>query len=348
MAGETTSFFANSIFSGLNKGLQGRRALKEEERLKALSRQQAAEDRANKIADYQQEQEIAQNIKNRALADKQEQMINTAALLGRETNNPDMVYDGIAKAYGLGGFKPAEKAGTSAHNSRGVLPNLKAIKSDDRLKKLQTLKAFIDYRNSVSETQDEFGNIIPAKLSPAHLYELDRYGEMLAEELYGEQTPSSEQPGGNAPEGTTNFNRALAILLGSPGGFDKQKTDVSAPPKHDEVPAPPEHDEVPDLPPETLTYTIVPSKEPTIYGDVANVAGKMHDTFADNLNQGRRAWGNVLDVSSALMGSAYDASSAPTTPEEYSRLSALQKIIYKFTGKNISPKRLEQILNKER
>ncbi|MFA5636917.1 MAG: hypothetical protein WC977_13555, partial [Anaerovoracaceae bacterium] len=115
MAGETTKFFADSIFSGINQGLQGRRALKEEERLRALKQQQAAEDRANKIADYRQQQEIAQNIKNRALADEQEQMINVAALLGKETNNPWLAHYGIAKAFGLeGGLNPVETGGANA------------------------------------------------------------------------------------------------------------------------------------------------------------------------------------------------------------------------------------------
>lgn len=169
MAGETTKFFADSIFSGINQGLQGRRALKEEERLRALKQQQAAEDRANKIADYQQQQEIAQNIKNRALADEREQMINAAALLGKETKNPDMPYYGIAKAFGLeGGLNPVETDWASARNSN----NLKAIKSDDMSKKLQDLKALRAYIESVSEKQDEFGNIIPAKISDAELYEL--------------------------------------------------------------------------------------------------------------------------------------------------------------------------------
>ena len=157
--------------------MQGRRALKEEERLRALKQQQAAEDRANKIADYQKEKEIDQNIKNRALADEQEQMINAAALLGRETNNPWLAHYGIAKAFGLeGGLNPV---GTD--NSKGVSPNLKAIKSDDTLKKLQTLKALREYRESVSAKQDEFGNIIPAKISDAELYELDRLEERLVE-----------------------------------------------------------------------------------------------------------------------------------------------------------------------
>ena len=188
MAGETTKFFADSIFSGINQGLQGRRALKEEERLRALKQQQAAEDRANKIADYQKEKEIDQNIKNRALADEQEQMINAAALLGRETNNPWLAHYGIAKAFGLeGGLNPVETGGANARNSKGASSNLKAIKSDDTLKKLQNLKALREYRESVSAKQDEFGNIIPAKISDAELYELDRLEERLVRDLYEPQ-----------------------------------------------------------------------------------------------------------------------------------------------------------------
>lgn len=356
MAGESTKFFADAIFSGINQGLQGRRALKEEERLRALkqqeeerlrelSRQQAAEDRANKIADYQQQQEIAQNIKNRALADDREQMINTAALLGRETKNPGLAYYGIAKAFGLeGGLNPTEKDGANARSSRGASSIPKAIKSDDRLKKLQDLKALRDYRNSVSETVDEFGNIIPAKLPPAVLYELGLLEQRLAGDLYDTQELGDEQSAQDSPNGTSTLSDAFAILFGTAGKPAKPaKNNAMSNPST--VGAP---EATTAEPGETLTYTIVPSREPTIYRDVANVAGKMHDTFADNLNQGRQAWGSVRDVFSALMGNAYDASSAPTTPENYSGLSTLQKIIYKFTGKNISPKRLEQILNKER
>lgn len=338
MAGETTSFFANSIFSGLNKGLQGRRALKEEERLRALkqqeeeqlrelSRQQAAEDRANKIADYQRQQEIAQNIKNRAFADRQEQMINTAALLGRETNNPDMVYQGIAKAYGLD--YPIEKAGANAHNSRGSSSIPKAIKSDDMSKKLQDLKALTDYIESSSAKQDEFGNPIPAKLSPADLYELNLLKKRLARDLYstdGEQLP--QEP----PNGTTMLDDARAILFGSAAKPATNNTVSNAP----TVNAPETTKAEPDVTP-SYTVSLLPVPEPTLYEDVARVVEGMGAALPNAIRQGRRA-----------LGDYYDKVSAPTTPEDYSRLSTLQKIIYKFTGKNISPKRLEQILNKER
>jgi hypothetical protein len=343
MAGETTSFFANSIFSGLNKGLQGRRALKEEERLKALKLQQAAEDRANKIADYQQEQEIAQNIKNRALADDREQMINTAALLGRETKNPGLAYYGIAKAFGLeGGLNPTEKAGANARSSRGASSIPKAIKSDDRLKKLQVLKAFIDYSNSVSETKDEFGNIIPAKLPPADLFELGLYGQRLVRDLYDPQEPDDEQSAQGSPNGTSTLSDAFAILFGTAGKPAKNSAVSNAPTVDAPVDTTEESDVTPSYTvtmgpvPEPILYDY-PVTEPTLYKDAARLGEIGTGALSNAIRQGRRD-----------LGYYYDKASAPTTPEEYSRLSALQKIIYKFTGKNISPKRLEQLLNKER
>lgn len=339
MAGETTSFFANSIFSGLNKGLQGRRALKEEERLKALKLQQAAEDRANKIADYQQEQEIAQNIKNRALADDREQMINTAALLGRETKNPGLAYYGIAKAFGLeGGLNPTEKDGANARSSRGASSIPKAIKSDDRQKKLQNLKALRDYMNSVSERRDEFGNIIPAQLSHADLYELGLFEQRLAGELYGE--PGDEQSAQGSPNGTSTLSDAFAILFGTAGKPAKpanpaKNNAVSNPLTVD---APVATTEELDVTP-SYTVTMLPVTEPTLYEDLARAGEIGTRALSDTIRQGRRD-----------LGDYYDKASAPTTPEEYSRLSALQKLIYKLTGKNIRPRRLEDLirLNKER
>jgi len=330
MAGETTKFFADSIFSGINQGLQGRRALKEEERLRALKQQQAAEYRANKIADYQKEKEIAQNIKNRALADEREQMIHTAALLGRETNNPELPYYGIAKAFGLeGGLNPVERASS----------NLKAIKSDNRSKKLQELKALREYIESVSEKQDEFGNIIPAKISDAELYELGLLEKRLARDLYstdGEQLP--QEP----PSGTSTLDDARAMLFGAAANPATNNA-VSNPPYT--VPLLPvtEPDVTPrDTPTEpdvTPSYTVslLPVTEPTLYEDVAKVVEGMGAALPNAIRQGRRA-----------LGDYYDKASEPTTPEDYSGLSTLQKIIYKLTGKNIDPKRLEQILNKER
>lgn len=328
MAGETTKFFADSIFSGINQGLQGRRALKEEkrlmalkqqeeERLMALAQQQAAADRANKIADYQQQQEIAQNIKNRALADKQEQMINTAALLSRETNNPDLAYYGIAKAFGLeGGLNPVETG-----NSKGTSSNLKAIKSDDMSKKLQDLKALRAYIESVSEKQDEFGNIIPAKISDAELYELGLLEKRLAKDLYSTQANGGEQ-----------LSQARAMLFGSAARPATNNTVSNAP----TVNTPETTKAEPDVTP-SYTVTMLPVTEPTLYGDVAKVVEGMGAALPNAIRQGRRA-----------LGDYYDKASEPTTPEDYSGLSTLQKIIYKLTGKNISPKRLEQILNKER
>lgn len=340
MAGETTKFFADSIFSGINQGLQGRRALKEEERLRALKQQQAAEDRANKIADYQKEKEIDQNIKNRALADEQEQMINAAALLGRETDNPWLALYGIAKAFGLeGGLNPVETGGANARNSKGASSNLKAIKSDDTLKKLQNLKALREYRELVSAKQDEFGNIIPAKISDAELYELDRLEERLVRNLYstdGEQLP--QEP----PSGTSTLDDARAMLFGAAANPATNNA-VSNPPYT--VPLLPvtEPDVTPrDTPTEpdvTPSYTVslLPVTEPTLYEDVAKVVEGMGAALPNAIRQGRRA-----------LGDYYDKASEPTTPEDYSGLSTLQKIIYKLTGKNIDPKRLEQILNKER
>lgn len=320
MAGETTKFFADSIFSGINQGLQGRRALKEEERLRALKQQQAAEDRANKILDYQQQQEIAQNIKNRALADEREQMINTAALLGRETNNPELPYYGIAKAFGLeGGLNPVERASS----------NLKAIKSDDRSKKLQELKALREYIESVSEKQDEFGNIIPAKISDAELYELGLLEKRLARDLYstdGEQLPQEPL------NGTPTLGDARAILFGSAARPTTNNTVSNAP----IVNAPETTKAEPDVTP-SYTVTMLPVTEPTLYEDVAKVVERMGAALPNAIRQGQRA-----------LGDYYDKASEPTTPEDYSGLSTLQKIIYKLTGKNIDPKRLEQILNKER
>lgn len=322
MAGETTKFFADSIFSGINQGLQGRRALKEEERLRALKQQQAAEDRANKIADYQKEKEIDQNLKNRALADEREQMINTAALLGRETNNPELPYYGIAKAFGLeGGLNPVERASS----------NLKAIKSDNRSKKLQELKALREYIGSVSEKQDEFGNIIPAKLSPADLSELARFEEMLVRDLYEPQALDGEQSPQYPPNGTPTLGDARAILFGSAARPATNNT-VSNPPYT--VPLLPVTE--PDVTP-SYTVTMLPVTEPTLYEDVAKVAEGMGAALPNAIRQGWRA-----------LGDYYDKASEPTTPEDYSGLSTLQKIIYKLTGKNIDPKRLEQILNKER
>ena len=330
MAGETTSFFANSIFSGINQGLQGRRALKEEERSRALKRQQAAEDRANKIADYQQEQEIAQNIKNRALADEREQMINTAALLGRETKNPDLAYYGIAKAYGLDGFKPEEKDRANAHNSGRTSSIPKAIKSDDTQKKLQILKALRDYRNSVSETQDEFGNIIPAKLSDADRYELDLYEQRLVRDLYATQALDDEQL--TSPSGTSALDDARAMLFGAA----TRPATNSAAPNPPTVDAPKVTPTEPDVTP-SYTVSLLPVTEPTLYEDLARAGEIGTRALSDTIRQGRRD-----------LGDYYDKVSAPTTQEDYSGLSTLQKIIYKLTGKNIRPRRLEQILNKER
>lgn len=333
MAGETTKFFADSIFSGINQGLQGRRALKEEERLRALKQQQAAEDRANKIADYQQQQEIAQNIKNRALADKQEQMINAAALLGRETNNPWLAHYGIAKAFGLeGGLNPVETGGASAPNSKGASSNLKAIKPDDMSKKLQDLKALRAYIESVSEKQDEFGNIIPAKISDAELYELGLLEKRLAKDLYASKTLDGEQLSQYPLNGTPTLGDARAMLFGSAARPATNNTASNAP----TVNAPETTKAEPDVTP-SYTVTMLPVTEPTLYEDVARVVEGTGAALPNAIRQGRRA-----------LGDYYDKASEPTTPEDYSSLSTLQKIIYKLTGKNISPKRLEQILNKER
>ena len=323
MAGETTKFFADSIFSGINQGLQGRRALKEEERLRALAQQQAAADRANKIADYQQQQEIAQNIKNRALADEQEQMINTAALLGRETNNPWLAHYGIAKAFGLeGGLNPVETGGA----------NLKAIKPDDKSKKLQDLKALRAYIESVSEKQDEFGNIIPAKISDAELYELGLLEKRLAKDIYSTQANGGEQLSQYPPKGTPTLGDARAMLFGSAARPATNNTVSNAP----TVNAPETTKVEPDVTP-SYTVTMLPVTEPTLYEDVARVVEGTGAALPNAIRQGRRA-----------LGDYYNKASEPTTPEDYSGLSTLQKIIYKLTGKNISPKRLEQILNKER
>ncbi|OQB17798.1 MAG: hypothetical protein BWY14_01176 [Parcubacteria group bacterium ADurb.Bin192] len=337
MAGETTSFFANAILSGLNQGLQGRRALKEEERLKALKLQQAAEDRANKIADYQQQQEIAQNIKNRALADKQEQMINAAALLGRETNNPWLAHYGIAKAFGLeGGLNPVETGGANARNSKGASSNLKAIKSDDTLKKIQFLKALRDYNESLSEKQDEFGNTIPAKLSDADRRELALFEERLVRDLYA----GGEQLDQGSPNGTPTLGDARAMLFGSAARPAANSAASNTPtvnaPNALTVDAPTATPTEPDVTP-SYTVSLLPVTEPTLYEDAAR-AGEI----------GMRALSNAIRQGRSELGDYYDKVSAPTTPEEYSKLSALQKIIYKLTGKNIDPKRLEQILNKER
>lgn len=333
MAGETTKFFADAIFSGLNQGLQGRRALKEEERLKALEQQRAAEDRANKIADYQQQQEIAQKIKNRALADRQEQIINTAALLGRETNNPGLAYYGIAKAFGLeGGLNPTEKDGANARSSRGASSIPKAIKSDDTQKKLQILKALRDYRNSVSETQDEFGNIIPAKLSDADRYELDLYEQRLVQDLYGTRALGEEQPAQGSPNGTSTLSDARDILFGT----GTMPATNSTAPNTPTVNAPSATTAEPDVTP-SYTVTMLPVTEPTLYEDLARAGEIGTRALSDTIRQGRRD-----------LGDYYDKVSAPTTQEDYSGLSTLQKIIYKLTGKNIGPRRLEQILNKER
>ena len=336
MAGETTKFFADSIFSGINQGLQGRRALKEREKLIALEQQQAVADRANKIADYRQQQEIAQNIKNRALADEQEQMINTAALLGRETNNPGLAYYGIAKAYGLeGGLNPTEKDGANARNSKGASSNLKAIKSDDTLKKIQFLKALRDYNESLSEKQDEFGNTIPAKLSDADRRELALFEERLVRDLYA----GGEQLDQGSLNGTPTLGDARAMLFGAAGGPATNNA-VSNPPYT--VPLLPVTE--PDVTP-SYTVSLLPVTEPTLYEDVARAGEMGMRALTDTIRQGRRD-----------LDDYYDKASAPTTPENYSGLSTLQKIIYKLTGKNISPKRLEsispkrleQILNKER
>ena len=339
MAGETTKFFADSIFSGINQGLQGRRALKEEERLRALAQQQVAADRANKIADYQQQQEIAQNIKNRALADKQEQMINTAALLSRETNNPDLAYYGIAKAFGLDGFKPAETDGANARNSKGASSNLKAIKSDDTLKKIQFLKALRDYNESLSEKQDEFGNTIPAKLSDADRRELALFEERIVRDLYA----GGEQLDQGSLNGTPTLGDARAMLFGAAGGPAANNAVPNAPavntPDTPTVDAPNVTPTEPDATP-SYTVSLLPVTEPTLYEDAAREIGTLY--------RGLGALPNAIKQGRSELGGYYDKASEPTTPEDYSGLSALQKIIYKLTGKNIDPKRLEQILNKER
>ena len=92
----------------------------------------------------------------------------------------------------------------------------------------------------------------------------------------------------------------------------------------------------PDVTP-SYTVSLLPVTEPTLYEDVAKVVEGMGAALPNAIRQGRRA-----------LGDYYDKASEPTTPEDYSGLSTLQKIIYKLTGKNIDPKRLEQILNKER
>ena len=326
MAGETTKFFADSIFSGINQGLQGRRALKKKERLRALKQQQAAEDRANKIADYQKEKEIDQNLKNRALADEREQMIHTAALLGRETKNPWLAHYGIAKAFGLeGGLNPVETGGANSSN-------LKAIKSDDTLKKLQNLKALREYRDSVSAKQDELGNIIPAKISDAELHELGLLEKGLVRDLYEAQALDGEQSPQYPLNGTPTLGDARAMLFGSAARPATNNTVSNAP----TVNAPETTKAEPNVTP-SYTVTMLPVTEPTLYEDVAKVVEGMGAALPNAIRQGRRA-----------LGDYYDKASEPTTPEDYSGLSTLQKIIYKLTGKNIDPKRLEQILNKER
>ena len=328
MAGETTSFFANAILSGLNQGLQGRRALKEEKRLMALKQQEEERLRQAALQDYQQRLGIAQNVRNRALADKQEQMINTAALLGRETNNPELAYYGIAKAFGLDGFKPAETDGANARNPKGASSNLKAIKSDDTLKKIQFLKALRDYNESLSEKQDEFGNTIPAKLSDADRRELALFEERLVRDLYA----GGEQLDQGSLNGTPTLGDARAMLFGAAGGPATNSAVSNAP----TVNAPETTRAEPDVTP-SYTVSLLPVTEPTLYEDVARVVEGMGAALPNAIRQGRRA-----------LGDYYDKASEPTTPEDYSGLSTLQKIIYKLTGKNIRPRRLEQILNKER
>lgn len=340
MAGETTKFFADSIFSGINQGLQGRRALKEEERLRALAQQQAAADRANKIADYQQQQEIAQNIKNRALADKQEQMINAAALLGRETNNPWLAHYGTAKAFGLeGGLNPVETGGANARNSKGASSNLKAIKSDDTLKKIQFLKALRDYNESLSEKQDEFGNTIPAKLSDADRRELALFEERLVRDLYA----GGEQLDQGSPSGTSTLDDARAMLFGAAANPAANNAASNTPtvnaPNALTVDAPMATPTEPDVTP-SYTVSLLPVTEPTLYEDAAREISTLY--------RGLGALPNAIKQGRSELGGYYDKASEPTTPEDYSGLSTLQKIIYKLTGKNIDPKRLEQILNKER
>ena len=340
MAGESTKFFADAIFSGINQGLQGRRALKEKEKLIALEQQQAVADRANKIADYRQQQEIAQNIKNRALADEQEQMINTAALLGRETNNPGLAYYGIAKAYGLeGGLNPTEKDGANARSSKGTSSNLKAIKSDDTLKKIQFLKALRDYNESLSEKQDEFGNTIPAKLSDADRRELALFEERIVRDLYA----GGEQLDQGSLNGTPTLGDARAMLFGAAGGPAANNAVSNAPavntPDTPTVDAPNVTPTEPDVTP-SYTVSLLPVTEPTLYEDAAREISTLY--------RGLGALPNAIKQGRSELGGYYDKASEPTTPEDYSGLSALQKIIYKLTGKNIDPKRLEQILNKER
>lgn len=92
----------------------------------------------------------------------------------------------------------------------------------------------------------------------------------------------------------------------------------------------------PDVTP-SYTVSLLPVTEPTLYEDVARAGEMGMRALTDTIRQGRRD-----------LDDYYDKASAPTTPEDYSGLSTLQKIIYKLTGKNIDPKRLEQILNKER
>ena len=364
MAGETTSFFANAILSGLNQGLQDRRALKEERRLMALKQQEEERLRQaalqdieirNSMQDKRYEnilrpralKELKENqaIKQQQLDAEREKQIGIGAMLSQEAKLPDYAYEVIAKAYGLPSLRDntnseskGSKAlrsgndGANARSSKGASSNLKAIKSDDTIKKLQTLKALREYRESVSAKQDELGNIIPAKISDAELYELDRLEERLVRDLYTSQAFGGEQLPQEPPNGTPTLGDARAMLFGT---APRAATNNAAP-NTPTVNASRNTTTEPDVTP-NYTVSLLPVTEPTLYEDVARAGEIGMRALSNEIKQGRR-----------VLGDYYDKVSAPTTPEDYSGLSTLQKIIYKLTGKNIDPKRLEQILNKER
>lgn len=77
MAGETTKFIADAIFSGLNEGLRGRRALKEEERLRNaalrdLQNRYALQDQRYNEVLLPREQQLYEQNRTRALIENEE------------------------------------------------------------------------------------------------------------------------------------------------------------------------------------------------------------------------------------------------------------------------------------
>ncbi|MDD3001855.1 MAG: hypothetical protein PHF29_08890 [Candidatus Riflebacteria bacterium] len=203
MAGETTSFFANAILSGLNQGLQDRRALKEERRLMALKQQEEERLRQaalqdieirNSMQDKRYEnilrpralKELKENqaIKQQQLDAEREKQIGIGAMLSQEAKLPDYAYEVIAKAYGLPSLRD---------NTNSELKGSKALRSGNN--SASDLALYKALRETISEGKGSVdpvsGEVVGSSLDPKTLNLLQKRAEQMQKELFG-LNPSEE------------------------------------------------------------------------------------------------------------------------------------------------------------